>query len=69
MAGGTVRRIPLKTVLIDLSGTLHVEDTAIEGAQNALRRCVNRLWSRRQRDYMDYIRKEKCTVSPSPEHA
>uniref|UniRef100_A0A6I8RDP6 Haloacid dehalogenase-like hydrolase domain-containing protein 2 n=1 Tax=Xenopus tropicalis TaxID=8364 RepID=A0A6I8RDP6_XENTR len=31
------RRI-LKAVLVDLSGTLHVEDTAIPGAQEALRR-------------------------------
>jgi hypothetical protein len=29
-----------KCVLIDLSGTLHVEDEAIVGAQNALKRQV-----------------------------
>lgn len=38
MATGTVRRLRLKTVLIDLSGTLHIEETAIPGAQEALRR-------------------------------
>ncbi|TWW66574.1 haloacid dehalogenase-like hydrolase domain-containing protein 2 isoform X2 [Takifugu flavidus] len=31
-------RRALKAVLIDLSGTLHVEDTAVPGAQEALRR-------------------------------
>lgn len=30
----------LKAVLIDLSGTLHVEDTAIPGAVDALKRYV-----------------------------
>lgn len=35
---GPARRLPLKTVLIDLSGTLHIEDTAVPGAQEALRR-------------------------------
>lgn len=35
MAGG---KVPLKAVLIDLSGTLHVEDTAIPGAVDALKR-------------------------------
>jgi len=28
----------IKAVLIDLSGTLHIEDTAIPGAQEALKR-------------------------------
>lgn len=31
-------RRTLKAVLIDLSGTLHVEDTAVPGAQEALNR-------------------------------
>lgn len=31
-------RRALKAVLIDLSGTLHVEDTAVPGAQDALNR-------------------------------
>lgn len=31
-------RRALKAVLIDLSGTLHVEDTAVQGAQDALDR-------------------------------
>ncbi|KAJ4442845.1 haloacid dehalogenase-like hydrolase domain-containing protein 2 [Periplaneta americana] len=35
MAAGTVQ---IKTVLIDLSGTLHVEDTALPGAVQALKR-------------------------------
>ncbi|XP_053304221.1 haloacid dehalogenase-like hydrolase domain-containing protein 2 [Spea bombifrons] len=34
------RRV-LKAVLVDLSGTLHVEDTAIPGAQEALKRLRN----------------------------
>lgn len=38
MAGRPVRRLPLKTVLIDLSGTLHIEETAVPGAQAALQR-------------------------------
>lgn len=33
-------RRALKAVLIDLSGTLHVEDTAVPGAQDALNRSV-----------------------------
>jgi hypothetical protein len=38
MAAG---KVPVKAVLIDLSGTLHVEDTAIPGAVDALKRyCV-----------------------------
>lgn len=35
MAAG---KVPVKAVLIDLSGTLHVEDTAIPGAVDALKR-------------------------------
>jgi len=35
------RKVPLKAVLIDLSGTLHIEDTAIPGAVDALKRFVN----------------------------
>lgn len=31
-------RQALKAVLIDLSGTLHIEDTAVPGAQDALNR-------------------------------
>ncbi|XP_010780372.1 haloacid dehalogenase-like hydrolase domain-containing protein 2 [Notothenia coriiceps] len=31
-------RRALKAVLIDLSGTLHIEDTAVPGAQDALNR-------------------------------
>lgn len=31
-------RRALKAVLIDLSGTLHIEDTAVPGAQEALNR-------------------------------
>ena len=31
-------KIPVKAVLIDLSGTLHVEDTALPGAVEALKR-------------------------------
>lgn len=31
-------RRALKAVLIDLSGTLHIEDTAVPGAQEALAR-------------------------------
>ena len=31
-------RRALKAVLVDLSGTLHVEDTAVPGAQEALQR-------------------------------
>lgn len=31
----------LKAVLIDLSGTLHIEDAAVPGAQEALARSVN----------------------------
>jgi len=30
----------IKSVLIDLSGTLHVEDTAIPGAREALNKCA-----------------------------
>jgi Predicted sugar phosphatases of the HAD superfamily len=37
MAAG---REALKTILIDLSGTLHVENTAIPGAVDALKRHV-----------------------------
>lgn len=37
MAAG---KVPVKAVLIDLSGTLHVEDTAIPGAVDALKRCA-----------------------------
>jgi len=37
MAAG---REAIKAVLIDLSGTLHVEDTAIPGAVDALKRYV-----------------------------
>jgi hypothetical protein len=36
--GMTGRKVPVKAILIDLSGTLHVEDTAIPGAVNALKR-------------------------------
>lgn len=31
-------RLPLKTVLVDLSGTLHIQELAVPGAQEALRR-------------------------------
>jgi ribonucleotide monophosphatase NagD (HAD superfamily) len=31
----------IKAVLIDLSGTLHVENTAIPGAVDAMKRYVN----------------------------
>lgn len=31
-------RRALKAVLIDLSGTLHIEDTAVPGAQDAMKR-------------------------------
>lgn len=31
-------RRALKAVLVDLSGTIHVEDTALPGAQEALKR-------------------------------
>ena len=37
MAAG---KATLKTVLIDLSGTLHVENSAIPGAVDALKRYV-----------------------------
>ncbi len=33
-------RRTLKAVLIDLSGTLHIEDAAVPGAQEALARSV-----------------------------
>uniref|UniRef100_A0A3Q3G9Y3 Uncharacterized protein n=1 Tax=Labrus bergylta TaxID=56723 RepID=A0A3Q3G9Y3_9LABR len=33
-------RKALKAVLIDLSGTLHIEDTAVPGAQDALNSTV-----------------------------
>jgi len=33
-------RRALKAVLVDLSGTLHVEDSAVPGAQEALKRQV-----------------------------
>lgn len=33
-------RRALKAVLVDLSGTLHIEDSAIPGAQEALKRLV-----------------------------
>jgi hypothetical protein len=35
------RKVPTKAVLIDLSGTLHIENTAIPGAVDSLKRCVN----------------------------
>lgn len=31
-------RRALKAVLVDLSGTLHIEDSAVPGAQEALKR-------------------------------
>ena len=31
----------LKAILIDLSGTLHIENSAISGAQDALNRCLS----------------------------
>ena len=37
-AGNMSGRRALKAVLIDLSGTLHIEDTAVPGAQEALNR-------------------------------
>jgi hypothetical protein len=37
--GMSAGKVPVKAILIDLSGTLHVEDTAIPGAVDALKRC------------------------------
>lgn len=37
-ASSMAGRQALKAVLIDLSGTLHIEDTAVPGAQDALNR-------------------------------
>lgn len=39
------RKVPIKAVLIDLSGTLHVENSAIPGAIDSLKRCMNDLFA------------------------
>lgn len=39
VTGMAAGKVPVKAILIDLSGTLHVEDTAIPGAVDALKRC------------------------------
>lgn len=39
--GAMSARRALKAVLVDLSGTLHVEDSAVPGAQEALKRQVS----------------------------
>lgn len=40
-AGAMSARRALKAVLVDLNGTLHVEDSAVPGAQEALKRQVS----------------------------
>lgn len=40
-------RRALKAVLVDLSGTLHVEDSAVPGAQEALKRQATFFYSLR----------------------
>lgn len=43
--GAMSARRALKAVLVDLNGTLHIEDSAVPGAQEALRRQVSLFFS------------------------
>ncbi|KAI2586762.1 haloacid dehalogenase like hydrolase domain containing 2, partial [Homo sapiens] len=53
----------LKAVLVDLSGTLHIEDAAVPGAQEALKRFVTNTTKESKQDLLERLRKLEFDIS------